>query len=369
MKLACISNNPFPYHTPILNELNRLVDLHVIYMAEGHPLGSFNDDWGSAPEYDHSFHWSRALKRHDSDFRTQISVGVGLQLTKLMPDAILFSSWGPLVWEPLVWKTVTCRKAVMWAESTRFSGQFRGGLSNRLRSMVVSSADAFVANGSQAAQFLRDMGVQPDQIVQSCLPSPMRPAEVSSHVDPECRSPRFLFVGRFISRKRPVELLTAFADVLKELPTARLTMIGDGPLWPQVASTAAGLGDSVRLLGRLEGDDLFREFQGADILVVPSLREVWGLVVNEALAQGLYVIATDEVGSAHDLLDEASGTIVPADDLRELSAAMVRAALGMDLAAPSTRQHRSTRVAECTPTRFAHDIFQAANRAINGGSL
>jgi glycosyltransferase involved in cell wall biosynthesis len=370
MKLVCVSNNPFPYHTPILNELNRLVDLHVVYMAGGHPLESFKDDWGTTPEYPYSYHWSRAIKGQRSDFRTQISVGISYQLSKLMPDVILFSSWGPLVWEPLMWKTIARRKAVMWAESTRFSGQFRGGLSNKLRSAVLSSTDAFVANGSQASLFLNDLGVPSKRVVSSCLPSPMtnasRKGTVLKPFDKD--APRLLFVGRFIARKRPVQVVDAFSSVLERIPGASLAMVGDGPLLSDVRTAASKLGDRVELIGRLEGNDLAKQYLQSDILVVPSVREVWGLVVNEALAHGLFVIATDEVGAAHDLLSEDTGMIVPADEPHRLSTAMIDAVVNLTKNRPS-RPHPPLCVDDCTPARFAASIETAAHLALNGGTV
>ena len=128
-----------------------------------------------------------------------------------------------------------------------------------------------------------------------------------------------------IPRKRPLELLESFRLVLHQLPKARLTIVGDGPLMTEVKEAAARMGDRVAVPGRREGADLSEIYARSDILVLPAVREVWGLVINEALAHGLYVIATDQVGSAHDLVRAQAGTIVPPDDREELAKAMVEA--------------------------------------------
>jgi glycosyltransferase involved in cell wall biosynthesis len=107
---------------------------------------------------------------------------------------------------------------------------------------------------------------------------------------------------------------------------------------------------------------LIQAYLDADVLVAPSYREVWGLVVNEALAAGLYVIASDRVGSTHDLLDRDSGVVVGADDDAALRRAMVAATqVSQSLAA---RQRRRDRVSGCTAEMFADDVVGAVSRAL-----
>jgi glycosyltransferase involved in cell wall biosynthesis len=363
MKLVCISNNPFPYHTPILNQLNRLVDLHVVYMAKTHPLGSFIDDWGEQPQFSASFHWSKPLGSPHLDIRAQMSLGISRRLQRLRPDVILFSSWGPLVLEPVLWKLVARKRSVMWAESTRFSGLLRGKISNGMRRFIVSNTDAFVANGSQAALYLGDLGVPRQRIITSCLPSPVTCCAPAKRAQPDpAGATRYLFVGRLIERKQPLQLLDAFAIVRQQLPRARLTIVGDGPLQAQVEAGAQPFGTGVQLLGRREGTQLAEVYRQADILVVPSVREVWGLVVNEALAHGLYVIATDQVGAAFDLLDGQSGQMVPAGRVQALATAMIDAAVARSSpAAPAPAQPR---VSTCTPEAFAQGLLRGAQIAL-----
>jgi glycosyltransferase involved in cell wall biosynthesis len=104
----------------------------------------------------------------------------------------------------------------------------------------------------------------------------------------------------------------------------------------------------------------------SDALVVPSVREVWGLVVNEALAAGLYVVATDHVASAADLLDADSGAIVEADDAGALVGALVSAA-GTSTGS-AARAKRALRVRDCTPETFAAAIERAVGIAMAGSA-
>jgi glycosyltransferase involved in cell wall biosynthesis len=359
MRLLCVSNGPLPYHTPILNHVAKLADLHVVYMSKGHPLNSFTDLWGVEPEFPRSFYGSLALKLPRLDFRTQVSTGVSRVLRRLDPDVVFFSSWGPLVWEPVVWARFAGRGTVMWAESTATSGLVRGAISTSIRRAIVGSVDAFVTNGSLATEYLRGLGIAQQRIVTSTLPSYL--PTVTTRLG-DASSPAYLFVGRLIPRKRPADALAAFREVAERLPDATLTFVGDGPLEPELRSSVRELGGRVVFRGRVEGEQLATAYGEADVLLLPAAREVWGLVVNEALASGLFVVASEEVGSAHDLLTPRSGELVPVGAIAALAAAMLRAADADH--GPEARKARVGSVAEVTPAAFAEDLLRAAEIAL-----
>lgn len=360
VKLVHVSNGPLPYHTPILNELASLVDLHVVYMSANHPLGSFQELWGTEPRYSYEMHWSAPLRWQHRDFRAQVSIGVSRKLRRLEPHAVLVISWGPLAWEPLVWSRLNRVKAVMWAESTEFSGLLRGPVSNSIRRGVVSLADVVVTESRSATRYARKLGA--GRIVTSCLPSPHVPRTANGPRTGPRDAPSYLFVGRLIPRKRPLEAIRAFEHVVADVPGATMTVVGDGPLHREVAEAVARAGGRIRLLPRLEGEQLGSVYAAADVLIVPSLAEGWGLVVNEALAHGLFVVATDEVGSALDLIGTGSGTVVPARD----RAALRRAVREAGTTVPHTshaRRRRARSVEGCTAANFAADIERAARWA------
>lgn len=369
MRIAFVANCPIPYHTPILNHLAELADLKVLFMSRSHPgqrshqgWAGFDDPWGQPPRFDYTYYWSQAVTIPSLDFRTQVSVGVTQELAKRDPDVVMFSSWGPLMAEPLLWKLFAGKRAVMWAESTTHSGLLRGFLSNSVRRLLLSRVDAFVSNGSQATAFLRDLGVSESRVITSCLPTHLTARKVTNAE--HSASPTFLFVGRLVPLKRPESAIRAFGRIRHALPGARLTVVGDGPLLPKVAKLAAETG-GVDLVGRKEGAALAAYYESSDILVVPSVREVWGLVVNEALANGTYVIATDQVGSAHDLLTPIAGRIVPADDETAMAEALLKAARDLSVLRGS-RKRRAEAMKACTPERFAVDAYAAADLAALG---
>lgn len=355
---------PLPYYTPIFNSLADRLDLHVLFMSSRAPLTDFRDPWGEEPRFEHSFYWSRTLQLHSLDFRAQVSAGVAPRLHRLSPDVLIAYSWHPIMYEPLVWSSLTGRRAVMWSESCDFSGLLRGRVSQAIRAFALRRCQAFVTSGTKATEYLHALGVPESRVVTSCLPAGARPPDAPSPIERAEDEVRYLFVGRLIPRKRPLEALRAFERARARRPGARMTVVGQGPLLDDVSREAARIGDAVEVIGHAEGEALGRLYAEADVLVVPSVREVWGLVVNEGLLNGLYVIASDEVASAYDLVGPGDGAMVPADQPEALARAMAEVDPA-DLR-PEARARRAARAGECSVDAFAADIHRAASMALSG---
>lgn len=102
--------------------------------------------------------------------------------------------------------------------------------------------------------------------------------------------------------KRPHDLLRAFAKA--NLPNVFLLFAGAGPLLSELQSEAASLGvaSRVRFLGFVNQSQLPAVYTAADVLVLPSEFEPFGLVVNEAMCCGCPVIASDRAGASRDLV-------------------------------------------------------------------
>ena len=111
-----------------------------------------------------------------------------------------------------------------------------------------------------------------------------------------------LFCAKLQPWKRPLDLLRAFAKA--NLSNGVLVFAGEGPLRPQLESEAANLGvaSRVRFLGFVNQSQLPAVYTAADLLVLPSEFEPFGLVVNEAMCCARPVIASDRAGASRDLV-------------------------------------------------------------------
>jgi glycosyltransferase involved in cell wall biosynthesis len=136
-----------------------------------------------------------------------------------------------------------------------------------------------------------------------------------------------LFCAKLQPWKRPLDLIRAFAKA--SLPNAMLVYAGEGPLRPQLESEAISLGivSRVRFLGFVNQSQLPAVFSSADLMVLPSEYEPFGVVVNEAMCCGCPVIASDRIGAAHDLIAPVcTEFIYPVGNIYELASILKSAA-------------------------------------------
>ncbi len=139
-----------------------------------------------------------------------------------------------------------------------------------------------------------------------------------------------LAIGRLVEKKGFDVLL----DALAQLPDVRLRIVGDGPLRAQLEAQAERCDGRVELLGSRAPAEVRAELERADVLAMPCVvardgdRDSMPVVVKEAMAMGLLVVASDEVGLPECVL-APWGFLAPPGDADAL-AEQLRAALALD---------------------------------------
>jgi len=123
--------------------------------------------------------------------------------------------------------------------------------------------------------------------------------------------PRMLFAGRLYYWKGVHIAVQAFAQVVRSMPTARFTIVGDGPEEARLKTdvSAYKVKSSVDFVPRLPQSKLFELFESHDLLIFPSLHDSGGFVVLEALSHGMPVICLD-LGGPKEIVTANSGVIV-----------------------------------------------------------
>jgi glycosyltransferase involved in cell wall biosynthesis len=131
---------------------------------------------------------------------------------------------------------------------------------------------------------------------------------------------RIIYSGRLVSVKRVDLLIDAFAAIAGRRPVWDLMIVGDGIDAQKLRDRVpVELRNRVIWTGFLERAELIAAYHAANVLVLPSDLEPWALVVQEAMAAGLPVVASDVVGAAHELVDDRkNGRIFPAGDYHSL---------------------------------------------------
>jgi glycosyltransferase involved in cell wall biosynthesis len=236
---------------------------------------------------------------------------------------------------------------ILWASLWAHPRSAAHALSYLPLRRLYRSADAVVTYGPHVSAYVSARGARNVYVAAQSVDNDFwRSPELSPPSDPrwpDAAGTRFLFVGRAVPEKGVALLLAAWREASLSSPSgvapspsetaAALVLAGPGSQAALLAGQPEHAGSPTLALDRLAPRELRDVYGACETLVVPSLatrtfREPWGLVVNEAMNQGLAIIATDAVGAAAGGLvrDGQNGLIVPAGDQRALAAAVTRLA-------------------------------------------
>lgn len=233
---------------------------------------------------------------------------------------------------------------ILWASLWAHPRSVAHALSYPPLRRLYRSADAVVTYGPHVSAYVSARGARNVHVaVQSVDNDFWRSRELEAPDDPRWPTGahvRFLFVGRPVAGKGLPTLVSAWRAARLSSPACALVLAGVGS-----RAVLSGVGEEapgapIVCMDALQPRRLRDVYAACDVLVVPSVqtrtfREPWGLVVNEAMNQGLAVIATDAVGAAAGGLvrDGVNGVVVPAGDTRALQSAMTALARDADLRA------------------------------------
>lgn len=152
-----------------------------------------------------------------------------------------------------------------------------------------------------------------------------RVAEIRSNTTGSAPGP-FLFVGRLAEVKNLPLLLDAYGSYKRNGGLRNLEIVGHGPMETSLKASVqrARLEDSVQFFGFQPYDSIPAWYARAACLILPSVSEPWGLVVNEAMASGLPLIVSDRCGCADNLVEDGrNGYLFPAKDADSLTKCMI----------------------------------------------
>jgi len=291
---------------------------------------------------------------------------------RLRPDIVHARNWGSV--DAIVAAKFAGVPAVIYGEHGREfdDPEGRNRRRNLVRRLLTPCVDRFATVSADLARWLADVvGVPRRKLV--VIPNGVDVERFSIDRRQEGRralgrnddAPVVGTVGRLDAVKDHETLLAAFADVASRSETARLVVIGDGPL----RSTLKARARSLRLEGRVdflgERRDVPILMKGLDVFVLPSLAEGASNTVLEAMATGLPVIATAVGGNPELVEDGVTGMLVPVRDGTALAKAALAYLWDPELRAAHGRAGRRRAVARFGLDRMA-DGYRRLYVAVSG---
>jgi glycogen synthase len=244
-------------------------------------------------------------------------------------------------------------------------GGHRGALlsafGGRIEAAVCARAAGIVALSGRLAAAFREEGVPAERI--SVVPPGINSSEfaaVGEDPFPGLPHPRVVFVGRLVHQKAVDTLLAAAATMRRQ--DARVLLVGDGPLRPQVEAgiRESGLEGRVRILGFRSHAEIPAILCNSDLFCLPSRFEEVSSALLEAMRAGLPIVATS-VGGIPEVLDSA-GRLVTAEDPSSLARAIDELLSDTGLAARLAAQarERAGRYEWEEIARNVLDVYRAA---------
>lgn len=297
------------------------LDLTVVYLSVSDP----SRDWDPAIErarFRYRVLRERGRLRRGEGY-VHVTTGLFPLLRELEPEVAVVGGWDQPAYAELLAlrRPLGIDRLLWWVESNLRDRRTEGRALRRTKGAFLRAADGVIVPGSASASYVAALGADPALTWRApnavdnarfAVPATLR----EERTDPV----RFLFAGRLESAKGVATLLDAWSIVP---PGARLTIAGNGTLAEPLARRVAAAGTGVDVVGHLDQEALARAYAGADAFVFPSVSDPWGLVVNEAMAAGLPIVASSAPGAVDDLvIDGENGIVVAPHDVAGFARAM-----------------------------------------------
>lgn len=321
-KVLYFTNIPVPYRMDFFNELSKYCDLTVL--MENEDVDNLNSEWMKS----HSVNGYRyiLLPKIGKKSRTRINYGYSKLLRTENFDHIIVGTYYSL-------------SAMIFIQFLRmnkysFIMNSDGGfikhdtkLLKYIKTYFISSADYYISTGMGTSQYLQYYGASEDKIFTipftTLFERDILKCPVEKYEKLRIRSilgikedKVLIFVGQFIYRKGVDVLLKALKDCSNEIG---VYIIG-GTETEEYQTLAKGVGDNIHFINFLYKEKLLEYYKAADIFVLPTREDIWGLVVNEAMSMGLPIISTKQCLSALELVTPGkNGWLYDSEDSKALT--------------------------------------------------
>jgi len=341
MKLAIVTNIIAPYKVPFFSRLSKFpgIELTVYSGAKTHQ----HRKWVIKDKYDFK---NKILKgivvnianKHNDPICLHIQPSIFYELYKDKADIVICVGYMPLT--PIIsflFCKIFKKPFILWSGTTMQSEQSKKNLFNRfVKKIIIKKSNAYLAYGSYAKDFLIKYGAKDKNIFichnavdnefffKCCKRYKKKIGQIKKQLEVG-NNKIILYIGQLIKRKGIFDLLKAFKLVKKEIQNVSLLIIGSGPIEIKLKQYCRENElANVLFMGFKQKDELIKHYAIADIFVLPSSNEVWGLVINEAMACGLPIITTNQVGASGDIVKNGvNGYIIEPKDSEMLSKKML----------------------------------------------
>lgn len=201
---------------------------------------------------------------------------------------------------------------------------------------LLEEGDLFTYNSENTRKHLIELGASPKKLVKLPMGVEVRRIPFEERRMPSAGPVRILSVGRLVEMKGRRYAIAAVAEAAQQYPNLEYLIVGDGPLRAalQEQIDKSGHQDRIRILGWVSDEELDQLYRSSHIFLHPSVtdsdgnQEGQGVVLAEAMAYGLVVVATRHGAFPETVIDGQTGCLVPEKDARALRDCLLRVLAG-----------------------------------------
>ncbi len=343
-KIAIITSHCIQYQAPLFRSIaeNADVDLTVFFGSD-HGLNCEKVDPGFGKAfawdvpllegYQHVFLKNSRPDRDVNDFFLD-APDLKFHLKSGSYDAIVIFGWNNVLFlQAIYWATKFSIPLILRAESNlqHFQAPYVKAAKRFLFPALFKKFSKFLAIGTHNARLYEHYGVPKEKIsiAPYCVDNEYfsNLAKAKKEIAKQIRvklnikdsGTVFLYVAKFINRKRPLDIIQAALNNGDE--NAHFILVGDGFLLEECKQFVSQNNvKNINFVGFLNQSEIPAYYAAADVFVLPSHYETWGLVLNEAMASGLPGIVSNTCGAAVDMIKEGvTGYTYPMGDVDELA--------------------------------------------------
>lgn len=329
-RVAVLVNLIPPYRAALFRKLREKLDLHVFWSGSEPNRTQWHDGKTgrslSGASLMRGLSLSREIRDEEGvyDYRSlHITFGAILQLWKLKPDAIISAEMGTRTICAFLFALVMRKPLWVWWGGTEDTERHVGAARRLIRRRLAATSVKWLTYGESATAYLCTLGIDKNRVtqLQNCVDEAAYLGDAPARF--QNADVVFLYVGQLIRRKGIHHLLAAAAELQGKGRRFSIVIVGDGPERSRLEelSRASAL-QNVEFVGPLAGANLRRAYRSADCLVLPTVEDNWGLVINEALWCGTSVIASTAAGASRELLPNTN--LFNAADHSSICAALER---------------------------------------------
>jgi len=386
-RVAILSTHPIQYLTPWLRALARRTDLEptVLYCHQITPQEQAKAGFGVEFKWDVSlldgYRWEylpNVASKPGMNFWGMDTPDLPKRIARGEFDAVVLVGWQyKSAWQAMqaCWRTGIPVMARSDSNLKTPRHPVKAGAKWPFYRFFIPRLDACLPVGTWSREYFLHYGAHPDRVfeVPHTVDSDRLSSEARGWMEKRAELRRkwslpeddavFLFAGKFIDVKRPLDFVRAIGQACRMGAKVSGLMVGDGALRPACSLEAEKSGAPIRFTGFLNQKEIVQAYVAADALVLPSTAETWAIVVNEAMVCGRPCFLSDGVGCSPDLIDEGkTGALFPCGNVDRLAALLKQYADRDTLR--DMGEHAREKMAGYTPAVAAAQFAEAVRISI-----